>query len=126
MYALMSSKRASLSALTTSGGNSVQCAHWDGTGGAAALAVSTGQYNLACFRYDGTDIRAKLNSGSVVTRARGSISALTGTLRVALNFSGLAFYNGRIADVGLMASAESDARFDDIKAYINDYHALSL
>jgi hypothetical protein len=104
----------------------VQCWHWDGNSNGVQLTIALNAWNLICCRYDGTNLRAKLNSGSVSTQARGNIAATTGTLRVGTRWTGSVFYDGRIAEIGLAATAESDARFDDIRTYINARYALSL
>lgn len=99
--------------------------HWDGGAKNALATISTGAWNLACWRYDGVDIRLKLNSGSIVTTAAGSVSTLTGTMEVGNGFSAI-FIDGRVAEIGLMASAGTDALFDDIRSYVNTRYALSL
>lgn len=110
--------------LTTSGGNKVQAWQYDGATKGNEHAISLSAWNLLCVRYDGTDVRSKLNSGSVSTAASGAYDDATGTLQ--LGQGGAAFANVRIADIGMMASAGSDARFDDIRSYVNSYHGLSL
>lgn len=99
--------------------------HWDGSAKRSTDTISTGAWTLVCWRYDGTNIRLKVNSASVQVNAAGSVSTLTGTMEAANGFSGF-YFDGKIAEIGLMASAESDARFDDIKAYINNRYGLSL
>jgi hypothetical protein len=110
--------------LTTNGGNKVQMFHWDGAGKAAEATVSTGQWTLIMARYDGTNIRIQVNSGSVVTRAAGSVSTLTGTVQMAGRGAG--FANIKVRDGGVMASAGSDGLFSSIKSYVNTFYGLSL
>lgn len=108
------------------GANELHVWQWDGAVKGNAHTVATGSYNLIVARYDGTNIRSKLNSGAISSAAAGNISTTTGTFRAGSNYNGLQFFNGRILEAGLMASAGSDALFDDIKAYINNRYALSL
>jgi hypothetical protein len=97
---------------------------WDGAEKAASASIATGAWQLIMARYDGTNIRLKVNSGSIVTAAAGSISTTTGTIRCGYN--GATAFNGRMADVGLVAGATGDSDFDDIKSYVNTRYGLSL
>lgn len=110
------------------GTHTVYAYQWDGAEKfASTTATLTGAWVLIQARYDGSNIRLKVNSTSVVTGAAGSISTTTGTLSVgARDSAGNGPSNGRMAELGLLASAGSDADFDDIRTYVNARYGLSL
>jgi len=110
--------------LSSASGGLVYAYQWDGAEKAVSAAIGTGAWTLICARYDGTNLRLKVDSGTVQTVAAGNISTTTGTIQCGYNVA--TAYNGRMADIGLMASAGSDALFDDIKEYVNDRYSLSL
>jgi len=114
--------------LRANGGSPLVYAYqWDGAEKKAQESITTGGWNLICARYDGTNIRLRVNAGTVQTAAAGNITTLTNNLICgAASLVGAQPYNGRMADVGLMSSAESDSRFDDIKAYVNSRYGLAL
>lgn len=102
---------------------------WDGAEKAAsANLVGVGVDRILIqARYDGTDIRLKVNGGTVQTAAAGSISTTTGTIVCgAADSAGNRPFNGQMLDVGLLATAGSDADFDDIIEYVNDRYGLSF
>lgn len=97
---------------------------WDGAEKKASASISTGAWTLIQARYDGTNIRLKVNNGTVQTAAAGNILTTTGSLQVGKN---AAFpFNGRMADLGLVASAGADADFDNIRTYVNARYGLSV
>jgi hypothetical protein len=105
-------------------GPKVQVYQYDGAVKNLEMAITTGAWNLVMARYDGTNIRGQINSTLAPTpTAAGNITTLTGTLAVG---GRAAFVDGRMADVGISPEAHSDARFTDIKAYVNSRYALSL
>ncbi len=111
--------------LTSQTANRVQVYQWDGASKVSSNNISTGTWNLICFRYDGTNMRTKLNSSSVTTTAAGNITTMTGTMSMGTR-AGLVFFDGRVMECGLMASAGSDALFDQVRAYVNSRYILSL
>ncbi len=111
---------------TVAGVDKVVPWHYDATGSKGdPHAISLSAWNLICVRYDGTNIRGKLNSASVATAAAGTVDDVTGTMMMGASFSTPKF-TGSILDMGVMASAGTDALFDDIKAYINSRYGLAL
>lgn len=111
------------SLLTT--GTKLQVWNFDTTGKGNEHSISTGAWTLVCARYDGVNIRSRVNSGSILSAASGAYDDGTAGLLVFRNF-GVRFANSRILDLGMMASAETDARFTDIKTYVNARYALAL
>lgn len=106
--------------------NKIIVHQWDTAPKSNEHTISTGTYNLICARYDGTNLRSKLNSGSILSTASGNISDISGTVKVGRDAAGLSLMDGRILEIGIINSAESDSRFDDIISYVNNYYALSL
>ena len=106
----------------------VQIYQWDGAAKVNAHAISTGAWNLICARYDGTNLRSSLNGGAITSLAAGNITTTTHALKVGENAAGSPSYlDGKILDIGMMASAGSDANITtDIKAYVNSRYNLAL
>jgi len=102
----------------------VQAYQWDGAEKKAEASISTSTWTAILARYDGTNIRLKVNNGAVQTAAAGNITTLTGTTRC--SHTTTYPFNGRIADMGVMSAAESDARWDDIRTYLNARYGVSV
>lgn len=95
----------------------------------AIASISTGVWTLVQWKYDGTNIKIRVNSDSWVTGdAAGNIHAtgLTQAVAVGKNYDGSAFADLEILDLGLTDSVLSDTAFDIIKSYINFRYGLSL
>lgn len=108
------------------GTEKIQVWHYDGARKGNEHAISLNAWNLICVRYDGTNIRSKLNSGSVsVSAAAGAVGDLSNTLVLGKSSSG-GYHNQRVLDFGFIDSAGSDAVFDNIKEYVNSRYGLSL
>jgi len=99
--------------------------HWDGAAKAASATISTGAWTLIQARYDGTDIRLKVDNGTVQTAAASTATGTT-TTNLRLGAPATLVLDGRIADVGFLTTAGSDADFDDIRTYVNARYGLSL
>jgi hypothetical protein len=108
------------------GGNCVQFYHYDGTEHITEVALSTSVYALLQMRYDGTNFRSKVNSGTVQVVATNNLTSLSPVINVGCNYSSSHFLNGRIMELGFMNTAESDTRFNDIRSYVNLRYGLSL
>lgn len=74
-------------------------------------------------RFDGTNIRMRVNKGDVVTTSAGSVTSLAGTLHLCRASPA---FNGLYAEGGIINTAESDDRFDDICNYVENYWDLTL
>jgi hypothetical protein len=101
------------------GTQSVYAYQWDGAEKAVSITASiTGNYTLIQARYDGSNVRLKVNGSSVSTVAAGNISTTTGTIVCGAGSGiGARPYNGRIIDCGLLAAAGADADFENIRNY---------
>jgi hypothetical protein len=106
--------------------HSVHVFQWDGASKSVSATISLSSWILVQAKYDGTNLRMRVNSGSWTQVAAGNISTVTGTLRLGLTSAGNHALDGRIAEVGMMVGAMTDAQMDDIKTAVNAYHALAL
>lgn len=88
--------------------------------------ITLNSWNLLCCRYDGTNLRSSLNGGAPTVAAAGHIQSLAGSLAVGRNSGSSARFAGRLMELGFVAGAESDARFNQLKARANARYALSL
>ena len=94
---------------------------WD----SAIVAASTGAWHLGQAKWDGSTIKARVDSSAWASVARGNLN-IGGVLQVGKNFDPGTFFDGLVADVGVIDAVLSDSGFDDIKEYVNDRYALSL
>lgn len=92
----------------------------------ATATISLSTTFLAAMRYDGTNIRLSVNGGTAQTVASGNLGGTTGTLRIGRNF-GSEFYDGRIADFGLVPTSTSDTVIQtNLRVYVNARYNLNL
>lgn len=98
----------------------------DGATKSVSVAASTGAYHVGQMKWNGTNLSARVDSGSWSSTACGNASNLAGTVKVGPNYAGVQFFNGRILELMCAASALADATFTDIVGYINSRYALSL
>lgn len=85
-----------------------------------------GAWHLLQAKWDGTNLKARLDSGAWTSLACGNMGDLTSTLNIGCNHNATAFFDGRIAEIITAASTLSDATFDDLVAYMNDRYGRSL
>lgn len=103
---------------------------WHTSGGAwpgVTVPCSTGGWHLAQAKYDGANIKLRVDSGGYSQQAAGNIDAgLAETLQVGVSWDGGLRFDGKVAELMFAQSALSDDTFDDIKGYINARYALAL
>ncbi len=100
---------------------------YDGAYKRLNVACGTGAWHLAQFKHDGTNMKARVDSGSWSSLACGTLSFLTpSAVVVGQGYAGGMYFDGRILELGVAATALSDAVFDRIKTYVNARYALSL
>lgn len=116
------------SSFRSSGGSHyIQVWHNDGAWDGNEHQVLLDTWNLICVRYDGTNIRSSLNGGAVSVKSRGNVGSIAGNLYVGRNFDGSARMTGQTMELGFIAAAESDSRFDDILSSVRGtYPAMGL
>jgi len=109
-----------------SGVTKAQFYHYDGAERVVEIDVTTGQWTLLQFRYDGTNISAKVDSGSIQTTAASAPTALGADLQIGRNYNFAQFLDGKVMELGVMTSRGGDALFDRIREYVNARYKLSL
>lgn len=98
-------------------------AAWPGV----TVAVGTGAWHLAQAKYDGTDIKLRIDGGAWSSVTAGNMDSTAETLQFGVNWNGAMFYDGDVAEVMLAASALADSYFDSIlRGYINPRYNLNL
>lgn len=99
-----------------------------GFGDEVTAACGTGAPHLIQYKFDGTDLKIRVDSGSWQTQAASAgpgstIDDLTNNIRFGYQTNA---FDGRMWDLGLINSVLSDATFDNIKSYVNTRYALAL
>lgn len=95
----------------------------------AQTPISILNYRLVQWRYNGTNIMVKVDSGAWVSNVAGGASAfsLAANLGVAQNVAANAWFSGSMSELGLSPVVLSDADFDNIRTnYINKLYRLAL
>jgi len=94
----------------------------------ANLSASTGAWHLYQVHWNGTTVRARVDSNPWVSKALGALSFLTPSNPcVGKGYPPVGiFFDGLIAETLTAAVNLSDSDFDNIKSYVNSRHGLSL
>lgn len=87
---------------------------------------TSGAWHLMQVKWDGTNLKARVDSGSWTSTSCGDMGDLTSAIKVGCNYNASSFFDGRIAEVITAASTLSDADFDDLITYVNARYGLSL
>lgn len=99
-----------------------------GFGDEVTAACGTGAPHLIQWKFDGTNLKIRVDSGAwqsvAATGGPGAtIDDLSNNIRVGLQS---ADFDGRIWDLALTNVVLSDADFDNVKSYVNSRYALAL
>jgi hypothetical protein len=98
----------------------------DGAQKEIVIACGTGAWHLLQAKYDGTDLKLRLDSGSWSSLAAGNISSMTFS-PIFCGWSQLGvFFDGAVADLGVADFAISDGDFDGVIEYVNDRYGLAI
>jgi hypothetical protein len=100
--------------------------HYDTGWTKVETAFTTGAWHLVQWKYDGVNLKIRVDSGSWASVAAGSINTVTNRFVFGENWNAGAHFNGKLLEFATIDSALSDATFDDIITYVNDEYALSL
>lgn len=109
-----------------SGGPTHGVTQFGGSGGTAQATFTNGAWQLLQWKYDGTNLKARTNSGAWVSAAETAIANVTGTGVIGCNYNKVAFLNGLVASLGASTTTLSDANFDTIKTALNSRFGLAL
>lgn len=91
----------------------------------AASAASYDAWQMFQAKYDGTNLKARTNSGAWVSVAAAGV-AMTGAAKLGAYSDNSFPFDGKMASVGASATTLSDANFDTIRTALNTRYALSL
>lgn len=105
--------------------------HFDSAGreGTVTGVAIGGAWNLITWRFDGSTVRFRLNSGAYTDIVATTLNAAAPADAFTLGRSppgGTTFLDGRIADFGLSNIDLGTTNLDNIKSYVNSRYALSL
>lgn len=88
--------------------------------------ITLSSWNLACMRWDSTNLKLDLNSLSTSSVACGAIPDCPNNTLFGNNYTGTLFFNGKIAEILCAQTAITDAKLLQIKTYMNTRYGLSL
>lgn len=100
--------------------------HFDGSQQEVAASFSTATWQLVQWKYDGTNLKVRVNGGARSSTAAGSLSDLTSTFYLSNRYDGTADLPADVLEVGLIDSALSDANEDNVLSYARSRYALAL
>lgn len=92
----------------------------------AFIAQPTGQWFMAAMRYDGAQLRARVNSTDTAPVAVNDSPVPLYPPRVGANYSYTSFFKGDILEVLRAPIALSDAELDGVRGYFNSRYGLTL
>ena len=90
------------------------------------ITASAGTWHLFQMKWDGSNLKARVDSNTWSTASCGNMGDLTSAVLVGSNYNKAAFFSGLIGELLTAAVVISDADFNDIKSYVNTRYALSL
>lgn len=105
--------------------------HFDGGYTGPETAASLDNWHIVAARYDGTNLKIRVDSGSDVSEAKSSVSGSpgTGSSRISIGLNYILTGNGQNAEfleVMLAPSYLSNADYSNIRSYVNSRYGLSL
>jgi hypothetical protein len=116
--------------LTDNGAGTVQVgiSHYnDTTFPTAQTAIATGAWKAVQWKFDGTNIKIRVNGGTRASTAAGGNLSATGTnLRLGGNYNATVFTQLDYLDVGTVDYSPSDAEEDNVLSYLRSRYALAL
>jgi hypothetical protein len=112
--------------LSTNGGNKVIAYQWNGAAaGFAVSAISTGAWQLVQAKYDGTNIKCRVNSGAWASDTISALSDASAVLTLGGD-TGPIYFDGKVLECATAQTALSDGTFDNVKTYVNARYGLAL
>lgn len=106
-------------------GNKFYAYQYDGGGAKyleTALTLSTWTFVQA--KYDGANLRLRLNGGAWSTLATGGILVVSGTLFTGRNYASSSYLNGLVQELILATTAKSDTVFDNLWSYVQARYGI--
>lgn len=108
----------------------IQSGYFDGAAyiESSFVPASTGSWHLAQVKYDGSNLKTRIDSGAWDSVAASSLPWATadGTMYVGADFSAARFFDGSMLEVIISNTVLADADFDNLRSYVNNRYALSI
>jgi hypothetical protein len=98
---------------------------FDGVQQSVVVPCSTAAYHLLQMKWDGSDLKLRVDSGTWASTSCGAVAGLPNGLVVGKN-PGWAFLDSQVLELMFSSSTLSDDECDTVKSYINSRYALSL
>lgn len=93
----------------------------------SVIPTGVGQWHLAQWKWDGTNLRGRVDSGAWTNTAAGLYVPTTpSALRMGESFAAANWYQGLLAEVATSNVVITDADFDNVKSYVNMTYNLTL
>lgn len=91
-------------------------------------AITTGAWALVQWKYDGTNLKIRVNNGAWTSLARSNLPGAFSTevVYVGYNPNVAKYFNGEILDRAWSKVALSDADFDNVRSYCNARYGLAV
>jgi hypothetical protein len=83
-------------------------------------------WHLAQAKYDGTNLKLRIDAGPWFSIAAANTPNMTHTLRFGGNYDLTKFFDGKVLEMGFADSAVSDGNFDNILAYVNYFYRTDI
>lgn len=108
------------------GARTVHLYQWDGADKSVSTSIATGAWQLVQWKYDGVNLKLRVNNGAWASGAAGSITDLASAVRVGMSRTATgAFLDGRIAEMALTDIALSDATMDSVAGYVTARYGVA-
>jgi hypothetical protein len=89
--------------------------------------ITTGSWHLVQFKYDGTNLKIRVDSGAWQSLAAGPIGGgSSAPIDIGRTVAGTVFTNALVSEFALSSSVLADSDFDSVKGYVNSRYGLSL
>ena len=107
--------------------NTVTLFHFDGGQKNVAASFTTGTWQLVQWKFDGSNLKIRVNGGAwQTTPGVGNSADTTSTFYLSQRYDGTSDLSADVLEVGLFASAQSDANDDNVLSYDRTHYALAL
>lgn len=100
-----------------SGVYSIVCYNFDGNEDIVALPINLNTAYVLMYRHESGVIYGSLNGGSESSAASGNTGTLASACFIGANYSGAAFYNGRLGEIAFWNAALAGSNLTDAMSY---------
>ena len=94
----------------------------------ARTAATAGSWHLAQMKWDGSNLRYRVDNGAWTDLAAGPMSSsyLVYPIQMGTNYSAVTFFAGDVLEYGTCSTTLTDTDFDNIRLYANSRYGLAL